>query len=100
MPRPTAPTRLGHLLVLAAFVSFVVGLAPHLVHHLFDSHTTAAGEECPFAAAGDRTPPAAPSGPSLTTALQPVWTLSPVEPAAPATLAAPPSEARAPPHRA
>ncbi|OLC17386.1 MAG: hypothetical protein AUH29_01940 [Candidatus Rokubacteria bacterium 13_1_40CM_69_27] len=36
----------------ALFVVYVVGLAPHLVHHLFDPHQTQA--DCPFATAAER----------------------------------------------
>lgn len=40
------------LLTGALFVVFLVGLAPHLVHHLFDPHPTPA--DCPFATVADR----------------------------------------------
>jgi len=36
------------------FLSFVIGQAPHTVHHLFEPEHT--GDECPFATAGDRLP--------------------------------------------
>jgi hypothetical protein len=61
VPR-TVGLALGRILVLASFVTFVVGLAPHLVHHLFE--TDAAHDDCPFAAAGERTQPIV--GPALT----------------------------------
>ncbi|MCL6640024.1 MAG: hypothetical protein K6T92_01495 [Candidatus Rokubacteria bacterium] len=58
----TVGVALGRLLVLAAFVTFVVGLAPHLVHHLFEPD--AAHDDCPFAAASERAQPIV--GPAIT----------------------------------
>ena len=41
------------LLLLGAFVAFLVTQAPHLVHHFFEPEQVV--DECPFAANGDRT---------------------------------------------
>jgi len=54
--------RLAALLLVGFVLAFVVGLSPHLVHHLLepDHHETAAADDCPFAALADRQPAAAP----------------------------------------
>src|SRR5215470_19547732 len=42
----------ARLVALTLFMVYVIGVAPHLVHHVFDHDHAQA--ECPFAAAGDR----------------------------------------------
>ncbi|MGH7313399.1 MAG: hypothetical protein ACREJV_09515, partial [Candidatus Rokuibacteriota bacterium] len=44
----------SRLLATLLFASFVIGQAPHSVHHLFELEPT--GDECPFATAGERLP--------------------------------------------
>ena len=46
------PRALLGLLTAAAFCVFVVGLAPHLVHHIFDHEHVQ--PDCPFAMAAER----------------------------------------------
>jgi hypothetical protein len=46
------PRALFGLLTAAAFCVFVVGLAPHLVHHVFDHEHVQ--PDCPFATAAER----------------------------------------------
>lgn len=52
----SAPGRFQRFLACATsllLLTFLVELAPHLVHHAFDEHH--ALNECPFATAGERT---------------------------------------------
>jgi hypothetical protein len=42
------------LLAVLLFAGFVIGQAPHSVHHLFEVERIA--DDCPFATAGDRVP--------------------------------------------
>jgi hypothetical protein len=44
--------RAGYLLTTLAFLAFVVGQSPHLVHHLFEPEEAQA--ECVYAASSDR----------------------------------------------
>jgi hypothetical protein len=99
MVRRPGCVALGRLLVLAAFVTFVVGLAPHLVHHLFEPGALA-HDACPFAAAGERAQPIV--GPAITLAAAdaPVAGVpAPPPPAAVAPSVRPPA-VRAPPRPA
>jgi len=44
----------SRLVAALLFLTFVIGQAPHTVHHLFDPEYL--GDECPFATAGERLP--------------------------------------------
>jgi hypothetical protein len=47
--------RLGSLLTAVVFLVFLMGLSPHLVHHVFDEHDDLASPEvCALASAGER----------------------------------------------
>jgi hypothetical protein len=53
--------RLGSLLTAVALLIFLIGLAPHLVHHVFDEHDELApAETCVLASAADRQQPDTP----------------------------------------
>jgi len=70
-------------LVFAGFLAaFVVGISPHLVHHLFDDDHAQA--ECPFASVGERQ-----HGLTASTAV----TIAPAHIAAAPTLITPPAPA-------
>jgi hypothetical protein len=47
-------TVVSRLFAALLFLSFVVGQAPHTVHHIFEPEHT--DSECPFASAGERLP--------------------------------------------
>jgi hypothetical protein len=83
--------------VLAAllFLAFVVGQAPHTVHHLFEPEHAEA--DCPFATAGDRLPGLDAAGVELNE--RPAWTSNERLPAPSRLPGAVPSSAlaRAPP---
>ena len=54
--------RLGSVLTAVALLIFLIGLAPHLVHHVFDGHDELApAETCVLASAADRQQPDAPA---------------------------------------
>jgi hypothetical protein len=47
--------RVCSLLSAVFFLVFLIGLSPHLVHHVFDEHEDLASDEaCPFATVADR----------------------------------------------
>ena len=48
--------RLLPLLLAAVFATFVVELAPHLVHHTFEHEGEKASADCAFASAAERQP--------------------------------------------
>lgn len=48
--------RLCGLLTVGLFLVFVAGLAPHLVHHLFEDESHATTSDCPFASLAERQP--------------------------------------------
>jgi hypothetical protein len=50
---------IGALLSSVCLAAFVIGLSPHLVHHVTEDHR--ASDECPFAASAERAPAAAAS---------------------------------------
>src|SRR5215813_2829551 len=52
MLRLSSPLRTGCVLVALMFAAYLVGLAPHLVHHLFDHDQ--AQVDCPFALVAER----------------------------------------------
>ncbi|OLC00939.1 MAG: hypothetical protein AUH30_01485 [Candidatus Rokubacteria bacterium 13_1_40CM_68_15] len=52
MSRSYAPLTVGRVLVALMFGAYLVGLAPHLVHHLFDHDQ--AQVDCPFALVAER----------------------------------------------
>jgi hypothetical protein len=89
--------RLCGLLAVGLFLVFVAGLAPHLVHHLFDDEAHAATSDCPFASFSERQPgaPAAATLPAVVDGAG-VSLTGPEGGALPA-LAPVPSDARAPP---
>jgi hypothetical protein len=80
------------------FLAFVIGQAPHTVHHLFEPDHAEA--ECPFATAGDRLPGL--DAASLELDERPAWTSNEHLPAPPRLPGAVPSSslARAPPRAA
>jgi hypothetical protein len=47
-----APPTLGRVFVTLIFATYLVGLSPHLVHHLFDHDQ--AQVDCPFALVAER----------------------------------------------
>jgi hypothetical protein len=51
--------RVCGLLTVGLFLVFVAGLAPHLVHHLFEDEPHATTSDCPFASLAERQPGAA-----------------------------------------
>jgi len=54
------------LLAAAFLLAFVLGLSPHLVHHLFEAHEHgAAADACPFATAAERVHPDTPASVEL-----------------------------------
>jgi hypothetical protein len=81
------------LLVAAAFLTFVVGLSPHLVHHLFEPD--AGAEACAFAAAGERAHPIVGPTVSLVAAAAPIAAV-----AVPAASVVPAAESGSPAVRA
>src|SRR5262245_53081693 len=52
MPRLYAPLTVGRVFIALMFAAYLVGLAPHLVHHLFDHDQ--AQVDCPFALVAER----------------------------------------------
>lgn len=95
MSRSAARHLLLRVLVAAAFLTFVVGLAPHLVHHLFEPE--AGAQDCPFAAAGDRAQPIVSPAVSLVAAAAALAVVPPpAPPAVPAVETGAPA-VRAPP---
>jgi hypothetical protein len=87
--------RVGHLLTTLAFLAFVVGQSPHLVHHVFEPDDAEA--ECVFAMSSDRVCAVAPVVVSLVVDLVPKAEVPiaaipsvPVRPLAPGIARAPP----------
>ncbi len=52
MSRLYAPLTVGRVFVALMFAAYLVGLAPHLVHHLLEHDQ--AQPDCPFAMAAER----------------------------------------------
>jgi hypothetical protein len=89
--------RLCGLLTVGLFLVFVAGLAPHLVHHLFEDKPHATTSDCPFASLAERQPGAQLlESASWVDASAGVPVAVPDDGMAP-VLARPASEARAPP---
>ncbi|HEV8640666.1 MAG TPA: hypothetical protein VGV13_06165 [Methylomirabilota bacterium] len=82
------------LLTGALFVVYVVGLAPHLVHHLFDPHQPQT--DCPFATAAERQHATPAAAVTVVTAMASVPLTRPAPPNLPVVVLAAAS-ARAPP---
>ena len=80
MSRLYAPLTVGRVFVALMFAAYLVGLAPHLVHHLLEHDQ--AQPDCPFAMAAERQHASA--VPDITPLPAPVATSSVVAPPAPA----------------
>jgi hypothetical protein len=89
--------RLAALCTLGVLLAFIVGLSPHLVHHLFEPGHRTVADECPFATAADREPGAAEGIVAPAAPAPPATWLVPTAPAAPPRFAVAPAGARAPP---
>jgi hypothetical protein len=89
--------RLCGLLTAGLFLVFFAGLAPHVVHHLFEGESHARTSDCPFASLAERQPgaPLAVSDPcvAVDAGVSVIVSDRGVLP----VLARTPSEARAPP---
>jgi len=95
---PRTMRRICSLLCAVFLLVFLVGLSPHLVHHVFDPHDDlAAPEACALSTAAERHHPGSAGEVALNRGPDPVAPAHPAERTAlPSRTAAPPT-ARAPP---
>ena len=95
---PRAMRRVCSLLSAVFLLVFLVGLAPHLVHHVFDAHDDlAAPEACALSTAAERHHPGSAGEVALNRDPDPVAPAHRVEQTASPSCAAAPPTARAPP---
>lgn len=95
---PRTLRRIGSLLSASFLLVFLVGLSPHLVHHVFDAHDDfAAPEACALSTAAERHHPDSAGEVALHRGPDPVALAHQAEPTALPSCATAPSTARAPP---
>jgi hypothetical protein len=90
--------RLASLLTVLGLLVFLVGLGPHLVHHVFDGHDgLTPSEACPFATAAERQHADSPVAVATHDDPDAVGAAEQAAEPAPAAIAPGPRTARAPP---